>query len=285
MCGLRTVFEGRRDGPVVEPSRASDLRPLKPVQLEYSLRRQVPLVGVSLEDNHIAVPVRPPHDPADGFRGVPAASGPKSNRVSDANAAPFIRSAMKADVSDARPRDPFNHVVHDELVVHIWVPLEHAEGEEASAVVRVTGDIRIRHALRGLNKLQSIVDGGALESEPGPRRRLDHERHVRRTPPGVSLDDGSCRRALPVPSGYVARSGAGDETRTRDIQLGRNVLKFVFRIAPEPLMSAILEVLKATCESSTGAVLPGTGTERPSTASLLPGNPYPIRTFSLGQGF
>jgi hypothetical protein len=63
------------------------------------------------------------------------------------------------------------------------------------------------------------------------------------------------------------------------------VLGVVFRIAPEPLMSIILEVLKVTCESSTGAVLPGTGTERPSTASLLPGNPYPIRTFSLGQGF
>ena len=50
-------------------------------------------------------------------------------------------------------------------------------------------------------------------------------------------------------------------------------------------MSIILEVLKVTCESSTGAVLPGTGTERPSTASLLPGNPYPKRTFSWGQGF
>jgi hypothetical protein len=52
-----------------------------------------------------------------------------------------------------------------------------------------------------LNKLQSVVDGGALESELGPQRRLDHERYVRRTPPDVSLDDGSCRRALPVPQG------------------------------------------------------------------------------------
>jgi hypothetical protein len=66
-----------------------------------------------------------------------------------------------------------------------------------------------------------------------------------------------------------SRRGAGDETRTRDIQLGRNVLRFVFKIAPEPLMSTILGVLKGTCGSSTDTVLRGTG-ERPSTAVFPP---------------
>jgi hypothetical protein len=60
----------------------------------------------------------------------------------------------------------------------------------------------------------------------------------------VFADEG-CHLA----ASYVGRkgNGAGDEIRTRDIQLGRNVLRFVFGIALMPLMSTILGVLEATC--------------------------------------
>jgi len=40
---------------------------------------------------------------------------------------------------------------------------------------------------------------------------------------------------------------AGDGTRTRDIQLGRNVLRFVFRIAQGPVMSTILQLPPRWC--------------------------------------
>jgi len=43
----------------------------------------------------------------------------------------------------------------------------------------------------------------------------------------------------------VDRSGAGDETRTRDIQLGRNVLGFVFTNGRKPRMSTILALLRS----------------------------------------
>jgi hypothetical protein len=68
------------------------------------------------------------------------------------------------------------------------------------------------------------------------------------------------------------------EEEIRDIQLGRNVLRFVFRIAPEPLMSTILGVLRGTCGSPTGTVLPGPGRNDRALPSLLSLAPHARRS-------